>query len=347
MLTILSAMASLVSFRFRRRVSLELEVLALRHQLAVLHRQRPGRAWLGRGDRLLWGWLYRIWPCCLEVMVLVKPVTVIQWHRQGFRKYWHWRSRSRRAGRPEVNREIRELIRQMSIANPLWGALRIHGEMLKLGIEVSPATVGRHMVRRHGPPSPTWRTFLRNQVDGIAAIDMFVVVTAGFRLLYVSVILSHARRKILHLNVTQHPTAGWLSRQITEAFPWDTAPRYLLRDRDTSYGGCFQERARVMWIKEVVTAPRSPWQNPYVERVIGSIRHECLDHVIVINENYLRRVLSSYLDYYQRTRTHLSLDKDCPDARPIQPANSGKMIAISQVGGLHHRYERLQSERHP
>jgi len=321
--------------------SLELEVLALRHQLAVLHRQRPGRAWLGRGDRLLWTWLYRAWPRCLKVMVLVKPATVVQWHRQDFRRYWRWRSSSRRAGRPGVNREIRELIEQMSVANPLWGAPRIHGEMLKLGIEVSQATVGRHMVRWHGPPSPTWRTFLRNQVDGIAAIDMFVVVTAAFRLLYVSVILSHARRKILHLNVTQHPTAGWLSRQITEAFPWCTAPRYLLRDRDTSYGGCFQEQARVMGITEVVTAPRSPWQNAYVERVIGSIRRECLDHVIVINESHLRRVLFSYVDYYHRSRRHLSLDKDCPDARPIQPPNGGKVIAIPQVGGLHHRYERL------
>jgi putative transposase len=209
MVTIVSAMVSLVSFRFRRRASLELEVLALRHQVAVLHRQRPGRLWLRQGDRLLWAWLYRIWPRCLEVMVLVKPATVLQWHRQGFRKYWRWRSSSRRAGRPGVNREIRELIRQMSIANPLWGAPRIHGELLKLGIEVSQATVGRHMVRRHSPPSSTWRTFLRNQIDGIAAIDMFVVVTAAFRLLYVSVILGHARRKILHLNVTQHPTAGY------------------------------------------------------------------------------------------------------------------------------------------
>ena len=177
MLTILSAIVSLVCSRFRRRASLELEVLALRHQVAVLHRQRPGRPWLRQGDRLLWAWLYRAWPRCLKVMVLVKPATVLHWHRQGFRIYWRWRSRSQRPGRPGVNREIRELIRQMSVANPLWGAPRIHGEMLKLGIEVSQATVGRHMVRRHGPPSPTWLAFLRNQIDGIAAIDMFVVVT--------------------------------------------------------------------------------------------------------------------------------------------------------------------------
>ena len=276
--------------------------------------------------------------------MLVKPATVIQWHRQGFRRYWRWRSCSRRVGRPGVNREIRDLIRQMSVANPLWGAPRIHGEMLKLGIEVSQATVGRHMVRRHGPPSPTWRAFLCNQVDGIAAIDMFVVVTAVFRLLYVSVILSHARRKILHLNVTQHPTAGWLSRQITEAFPWDTAPRYLLRDRDASYGSDFRCRVEAMGITEVVTAPRSPWQNPYVERVIGSIRRECLDHIVIFNERHLRRVLTSYRDYYHRSRTHLSLRKDCPDPRPVQSENRAKVIAIEEVGGLHHRYDGWQPD---
>src|SRR5271155_1011506 len=269
----------------------------------------------------------------------VKPATVVQWHRQGFRRYWRWRSRTQRSGRPGVNHEIRDLIRQMSVANPLWGAPRIHGEMLKLGIEVSLATVGRHMDRRHDPPSLAWRTFLSTQIDGIAAIDMFVVVTAAFRLLYVSVILGHARRKILHLNVTQHPTAGWLSRQITEAFPWDTAPRYLLRDRDTSYGGCFQERARVMGIEEVMTAPRSPWQNAYVERVIGSIRRDCPNHIVIFNERHLRRVLTSYRDHYRRSRTHLSLQKDCPDSRPVQSENRTKVIAIEEVGGLHHRYQ--------
>src|SRR5208337_5131287 len=312
-----------------------------RHQLAVLHRKRPGRAWLRQGDRLLWAWLYRAWPSCLKVMVLVKPTTVVQWHLQGFRRYWRWRSCSSRVGRPGVNREVRDLIRQMSVANPLWGAPRIHGEMLKLGIEVSQATVGRHMVQRHGPPSPTWRAFLSNQIDGIAAIYMFVVATAAFRLLYVSVILSHARRKILHLNGTRHPTAGWLSRQITEAFPWDTAPRYLLRDRDASYGFDFHKRVAAMGITEIVTAPHSPWQNAYVERVIGSIRPECLDHIVIFNERHLRRVLSSYVDYYQHTRTHLSLDKDCPDPRPIMPRRIGKVIAIPLVGGLHHRYERF------
>jgi len=317
---------------------LELEVIALRHQLAVLSRQHPGRTHLLPIDRLLWVWLYRLWPRCLDVIVLVKPATVLQWHRQGFRLYWRWRSRS---GRASVDREVRDLIRQMNTANPLWGAPRIHGELLKLGIEVSQATVAKYMVRRPGTPSQTWRSFLRNHADGIAAIDMFVVASTSFRLLYVMIILAHDRRKVMRFDVTQNPTAVWLSHQVTEAFPWDTAPRFLLRDRDASYGAPFRKRGEVMGIREVITAPRSPWQNAYVERMIGSIRRECLDHIVIFNERQLRRVLSSYVDYYHGTRTHLSLDKDCPERRPIQPRNKRKVIAIPQVGGLHHRYQRL------
>src|ERR1700732_2977086 len=246
--------------RFRRRAVVELETLALRHQLHVLRRQRPGRPRLFAIDRWLWVWLYRIWPRCLDVMVLVKPTTVIQWHRQGFRRYWRWRSRS---GRPSVGREVRDLIRQMNSANPLWGAPRIHGELLKLGIEVSQATVAKYMVRRIGTPSPTWRSFLRNEAIGIAAIDMFVAVSASFRLLYVMIILVHGRRKIVRFDVTQHPTAAWLAQQVIEWFPWDTAPSFLLRDRDASYGPAFSERVAAMGITEVVTAPRSQWQNAY------------------------------------------------------------------------------------
>jgi hypothetical protein len=185
-------------------------------------------------------------------MVLVKSATVVHWHRAGFRLYWRWRSR---AGRPRADREVRDLIRQMSRANPLWGAPRIHGELLKLGIEISQATVAKYMVRRVGRPSPTWRSFLRNQAAGIAAIDMFVVVSASFRLLYVTIILAHDRRRIVRFDVTEHPTAGWLSRQVTEAFPWDTAPRFLLRDRDASYGAYFRNRVEVMRITEALTAP--------------------------------------------------------------------------------------------
>jgi transposase InsO family protein len=338
MLKLVRSIVSVLARRFRSRAVLQLENLALRHQLHVLRRQRPGRLRLFTIDRLLWVWLYRLWPRCLDTMMLVKPATVIQWHRQGFRLYWRWRSRS---GRASVDREVRKLIREMSSANPLWGAPRIHGELLKLGIEISQATVAKYMLRRRGTPSPTWRSFLLNHAAGIAAIDMFVVASVSFRLLYVMIILAHDRRRIIHTAVTEHPTAAWLSRQVTEAFPWDTAPRDLLRDRDSSYGQHFRRRVAAMGITEVITAPRSPWQNACVERVIGSIRRECLDHIVIFNERHLRRVLSSYVDYYQRTRTHLSLDKDCPNLRPIQPPRSGRVVAIPKVAGLHHRYERL------
>ena len=341
MLAIASAALSLLSCRLRSRISLELEIVALRHQVTVLRRHHPGRPRLRPGDRTLWVWLYRLWPPCLNALILVKPATVIQWHHQGFRLYWRWRSRPRGPGQPALAREVRDLIRQMSQANPLWGAPRIHGEPLKLGISVCQTAVSKYMARRAGSPSPTWRTFLRNHRDGIAAIDMFVVATATFCLLYVMVVLHHARRTIVHFDVTDHPSQDWLSRQVTEAFPWDTAPRYLLRDRDGSYGQRFHERVQAMGIEEVITAPRSPWQNPYVERLICSIRRECLDHVIVFNQRHLRHVLSSYVDYYHRSRTHLALEKDCPEDRPVEPPANGNVIAIPQIGGLHHRYERL------
>jgi putative transposase len=340
MITILSALVSLLSFRVRSRASLELEVVALRHQVAVLRRQRSGRLRLFCADRLLWVWLYRIWPRALHAMVLVKPATVVQWHRRGFQLYWRWRSRSRQIGRPKTSTEIRQLIRQMSMANPIWGAPRIHGELLMLGIEVSQATVGRYMPWRPKVPSPTWRSFLRNHMRNMAAVDMFVVATATFRLLYALIVLGHDRRRIIHFEVTQNPTQVWLARQMTEAFPWDTAPRYLLRDRDASYGQAFRDRVEAMAIKEVVTAAQSPWQNPYVERVIGSIRRECLNHIIIFDECHLRGVLSSYFHYYHQARTHLSLDKDCPDTRPVHRPAAGKIIAFPEVAGLHHRYER-------
>jgi putative transposase len=338
MLASLLEVFSWLACRCRGRAASELEVIALRHQLAVLRRQRPGRARLIAVDRLLWVWLYRVRPRCLDLMVLVKPATVVQWHRRGFRLYWRWRSRS---GRPSVNREIADLIRQMCSANPLWGAPRIHGELRKLGIEISQATVAKYMPRRQSSPSPTWRTFLHNQALGIAAIDLFVVPSVTCRLLFVVLILVHDRRQVVHFNVTRNPTSGWLSRQLTEAFPWDTAPRFLLRDRDASYGEEFTQRVEAMGIAGVKTAPRSPWQNAYVERLIGSIRRECLDYVVVFNQRHLRRVLSSYMDYYHGTRTHLSLNEDCPITRPIQPPERGRVVALAQVGGLHHRYERI------
>jgi putative transposase len=328
MITMISAFISLLSLRFRSRAGLELELFARQHQVAVLRRQRKGRLRLFSTDRLLWLWLCRIWPQALNAMVLVKPATVIQWHRKGIRLYWRWRSMSRSPGRRKLCSATRDLIRQMCLANRLWGAPRSHGELLKLGIEISQATVGRYMPWHPKDPSPTWRSFLHNLV----AIDMFVVVTATFRLLYALIVLGHDRKKVIHFEVTENPTQVWLARQMTEAFPWDTAPRYLLRDRDASYSPAYRDRVKAIGIEEVVTAPRSPWQNPYVERLIGSIRRECLNHVIIFNERHLRRVLSSYFQYYPKSRTNLSLDKDCLETRPIHPPTAGKIVALTMPG---------------
>jgi transposase InsO family protein len=229
----------------------------------------------------------------------------------------------------------------MSLANPLWGAPRIHGELLKLGIDLSQATVAKYMVHIRRPPSQAWRTFLSsNHVAQLASTDFFVVPTVAFRLLFVFIVLAHDRRRLIHFNVTADPTSEWTPHQIAEAFPWESAPRYLLHDRDSMYGGAFRQRIQDMNIQEVQTAPRSPWQNPYAERLIGSIRRECLDHVIVFNEASLRRILKAYFQYYGSSRTHPSLAKDVPEERAVQPPELGPVIERAQVGGLHHRYER-------
>ena len=225
-------------------------------------------------------------------------------------------------------------------SNPTWGKPRIQAELRKIGIEVSDSTVWRYRPPRRDPPSQSWRAFLDNHVRDIVAIDFFVVPTATFRVLYVLLIMSHDRRRILHFNVTTSPSARWTAQQVREAFPYDTAPRYLLRDRDSIFGTDFVRRIKSMGIKEVVTAPGSPWQNPYCERLIGSIRRECLDHVIVLNERHLLRVLRSYTSYYHSSRTHRSLDNDSPDSRPVEPPEMGDVAALPQVGGLHHRYTR-------
>ena len=226
-------------------------------------------------------------------------------------------------------------------AVPPAGAPRIHGELLKLGFSISQAAVSKYMVRHPSPPSQSWRTFLTNHADCLASIDFFVVPTATFHLLFGFIVLHHERRQIVHFGVTANPTMAWVAQQIREAFPWGTAPRYLIRDRDGAYGQSFRSTVTAMGVEEVVTAPRSPWQNPYVERLIGSVRRECLDHSIILNERHLRRILGSYLDYYHGSRTHLSLGKDTPDGRPVQPAGSGTVVSLPKVGGLHHRYERL------
>ena len=274
--------------------------------------------------------------------MIVQPETVIRWHRRGWRLYWRWKSRPRGLGRPKIDVEIRDLIRQMSGENSTWGAPRILSELRLLGYEVAQSTVEKYMVRTKKPPSQTWRTFLDNHVCDLASVDFFIVPTVTFRVLYCFVVLCHDRRRIVHFNVTAHPSAAWTAQQIIEAFPFDEAPRYLIRDRDAIYGVHFRNRVKGMRIEEVVTAPRSPWQNPYAERVIGSIRRECLDHMIVINEAHLRRILASYFKYYHESRPHLSLDRNAPDPREVELPQHGKVVAIPQVGGLHHRYCRVR-----
>jgi transposase InsO family protein len=322
----------------RSRAVLHLEILALRHQLAVVNRSRRPRLRLTALDRLLWAWLSRTWSGWRRALVLVKPDTVLAWHRRGFRLFWTWKSRHR-VGRPAMTPEIRMLIHQMAGANPLWGAPRIHGELLKLGFFVSKSTVARYMPRRHGPPSPSWRSFLATHASQIMAADFFVVPTLTYRLLFVLVILAHDRRRIVHVAVTDHPTATWTAQQLRNSFPNDDAPRYLLHDRDTAFTDV-ASTITAMQIEEVVTAPRSPWQNAYVERLIGSIRRECLDHVIVLSAAGLQHVLAEYVRYYMTARTHLSLGKDAPIARRVSPSSMGRVIEIPQVNGLHHRYER-------
>jgi putative transposase len=291
-------------------------------------------------DRLLWAWLSAVWKEWRSGIFIVKAATVIGWHRKGFRLFWTWKIRCGKPGRPRVPHEIRELIRTMSRENPIWGAPRIHGELLKLGIDIGETSVSKYLIRRRGPPSQTWKTFLKNHVKSMVSVDFFTVPTLRFQVLYVFLVLAHERRRILHFAVTAHPTAEWSVQQLREAFPWDTAPRYLLRDRDRIFGKEFVDQVKAMGIKQVLSVPRSPWQRAYVERVIGTIRRECLDHVIVFNERSLYRYLRDFLDYYHRSRTHLGLQKDTPESRPTQSAQAGRVISIPEVGGLHHRYER-------
>lgn len=335
---VLLSLLRILRLSIRTRAALQLEILALRHQLHVLERSRPRRVPLTWADRLLWVGLSRIWREWRTAVVIVKPETVLAWHRRGFRLFWTWRSRHR-LGRPPVPPDVRALIRAMADANPIWGAPRIHGELVKPGIDIREATVAKYMPRRRRPPSQTWRTFLANHVDQIMAADLFVVPTATYRLLFVLVILAHERRRIVHVGVTEHPTAAWTVQRLREAFPWDRAPRYLIRDRDHAFEG-WAESAKAMGIEEVLAAPRSPWQNAYAERFIGSIRRECLDHVIVFSVSGLQRLITRYCAYYEHSRTHLSLKKDAPFPRPVAQPGDGRVVAIPQVGGLHHRYER-------
>ena len=339
MTSIIRALLAFAVSLFQSRLSLQLEILALRHQLGVYHRsvRRPR---VRRTDRLFWSWLSRGWSHWREVLVFVQPAIVLAWQRRRFRDHWARLSR-RGPGRPAVGQELRALIREISAANPYWGSPRILGELRKLGIAVAKSTIEKYRVRPRRAPSPAWRTFLKSHATELVALDFFTVPTVGFKVLFVLIVLAHSRRKVVHFNVTEHPTAQWTTQQLVEAFPWETAPKYLLRDRDAVYGAWFQRRVASLGMQQVLTAPLSPWQNAVAERMIGSIRRECLDQVMVFSEDHLRRLLTGYFRYYHRWRTLLSLGMDCPEPRPVLPPDQGAVVAFPEVGGLHHHYERM------
>ena len=338
MIALLCFVLAVLASPFKSKSRLEAENATLRHQLIVLRRMVHGRIRLTNNDRWFFIQLYRWFPSILKVLTIIRPETLVRWHRAGFRCYWRWKSRHL-GGRPQIKTDLRAMIRQMSIENPLWGAPRIHGELLKLGYEVAQSSVAKYMVKRHGPPSQGWRTFLRNHAPDIAARDLFIVPTIGFDLLCAFVIIRLDRRDLVWINVTTNPTAEWIARQLTEAFPWNEAPLYLIRDRDRIYGTVVTRRLRAMGIRDKPIAPASPWQNAFAERLIGSIRRECLYHIVDLGEAHLRRILRSYSAYYNDIRTHRSLDKDAPVSRPVQRTGCIKSHPI--LGGLHHHYVRV------
>jgi len=306
-LSALNMLAAGASAAFKSRATLQLENLALRHQLGVLRRsvKRPK---LTSADRLLWAWLCEAWNDWRSALVIVKPETVIAWHRKGFGLFWTWKVRHGQPGRPAVPKDVRELIRRMSRENPLWGAPRIHGELLKLGIDVGETSVGKYLVRGRRPPSQTWRTFLENHVKTLVSIDFFTVPTIRFQILYVFLVLAHDRRRILHFGVTAHPTAEWTAQQLRDAFPWDAAPRYLLRVAIGSSARNSKKQVKDMDIQEV-------------ERLIGTLRRECLDHMIVFNEAPMYRHVKLFMAYYHESRVHLSLARTRRNRGPCTGRN--------------------------
>jgi transposase InsO family protein len=338
MVALLCFFLTLLASPFKSNSRLEAENAALRHQLIVLQRKVRGRVHFTNSDRLFFVQLYRWFPSVLKAMTIIRPDTLVRWHRAGFRCYWRWKSRSF-GGRPQIDADLRALIRRMSVENSLWGAPRIHGELLKLGFAVAQSTVAKYMARRGDPFGQSWGTFLCNHAPRIAAMDLFVVPTIGFNLLYVLVIVRLARRELVWINVTGHPTTEWIAQQITEAFPWNETPRYLIRDRDGIYSAAVPRRLRAMGIRDKPIAPGSPWQNCFAERLIGTIRRECVDHVVALGEQHLRQVLKSYASYYNTARTHRSLAKDAPLTRSVQ--RIGRIVSHALVGGLHHQYVRL------
>ena len=325
--TLLKPLLETILGSLKSRAELQLEVLALRQQLAMVAQRDRKRLRFHPQERWFWILLYRLWPSCLQTLKVFQSDTLVRWHRKGFSFYLRFKSLSGGDGRPTISREIRQLIRRMSRDNVGWGAPRIHGELRMLGIDVCESTVAKYMIRHRKPPSQSWRTFLDNHASDTASVDFFTVPTATFRVLYVFVILKHDKREVIHFNITQNPTAQWTAQQLVEAFPIDPPPRYLLRDRDAIYGERFCRRVKSLGIKDVISAPR-----------FGSIRRECLNHVIVLNEGHLRRQLEQYFAYYHEARTHLSLVKQCPRHRTVESPDRSRVVAFPHIGGLHHEY---------
>jgi putative transposase len=325
---------------FRTCRSLMLENLALRQQLAVLKRRHP-KPRLGPFDKLFWVVARRFWPKWKDALLLVSPETVVRWHRAGFRLYWAMLCKLRRqVGGKRISKQIRDLIFQMVVENPTWGAPRIHGELLMLGFDVSERTISRWMrcAPRNPAPAKRWLSFLHNHREALAAMDFFTVPTVTFNLLYCFFIISHDRRRILHFNITRHPTSSWIVQQLREAFPYQSAPKFLLFDHDAKYGLEVPAAIRSMTIASVRTSIRSPWQNGVAERWVGSCRRDLLDHIIALNERHLKRLLADYVCYYHEDRTHMSLQKQTPGGR-IRSAARGRVVSRARLGGLHHRYD--------
>lgn len=339
---ILKALFIALNRSFQSRRDLVLENLALRQQLSVLAARNP-RPRLAAPVRLFWITLWRFWPGWKRALVIVQPETVVRWHRAGFKMYWKWISRKHvRVGRKPTSPQIRNLIFQMVAENKSWGAPRIHGELKMLGFDISERTVLRWMRKapKGSEPAERWAAFLRNHREAIAAMDSFSVPTLAFGLLYCFFVISHNRRRILHFNVTRHPTTAWVSQQLREAFPYDSAPRYLILDREHTFQGEVLETAQNLGVIPVRTAVRSPWQNGVAERFVGNCRRDLLDHVIVTNERHLRRLMNEYVRYYHEDRTHLGLAKETPSGRRAQtnPGRDCRVVAMPRLGGLHHRY---------
>ncbi|MGA2322363.1 MAG: integrase core domain-containing protein [Sedimentisphaerales bacterium] len=328
----------LIRLIFTDKTNLVLENLALRHQLEVLGRNKKPK--LKKPDRIFWAWLFKIWDHWKSALIIVKPQTVIGWHHKGFKLYWKWKSR--RVGRPTIDWELIKLIRKMQRENQTWTPQRIQGELAKLGFNVCDNTVEKYMRKPISDDGKRqrWLTFLRNHAKHIVGIDFIVIRTIFFKSIHVFVAISHDRRKILHFGITPNPQAEWAIQQLRETFAFDETTKYVIRDNDKIFSEDFKIHIRKFGLEDMPTAPRSPWQNPIAERLIGTLRRECLDHMIILNERHLHSVMDEYInEYYNISRTHMSLEKDSPVHRPVQ--TNGNIVSKAILGGLHHNYSRV------